>query len=264
MQVGGAKRVMNQQAVKLKNDERIDQLYSQDVQIIQSPSCFAFSLDAVLLADFVRPNHRHKLQTVDLCAGNGAVGLFLHNKLGGHFTEVELQARIADMAQRSIDLNNLNDRYRVLNLDIADIFTKIPKDSADVVLCNPPYFPVTAKSQKNPNQYLAIARHEIKTNLAMVAQQMSGLLKMNGHGYLVHRPDRVSEILATLERHRLIPKRIRFIYPKPDRDANIMLVEVIKDGKPGGQKIVPPLIVNDDQGNYLPEVRKLLYGDQEE
>lgn len=254
---------MNKQAAKLRVDERIDQLYSQDVQIIQSPSCFAFSLDAVLLADFVRPNHRHKLKTVDLCAGNGAVGLFLHQKLGGEFTEVELQPRIADMAQRSIDLNELGDRYRVLNLDIADVFTKIPKDSADVVLCNPPYFPVTAKSQKNPNQYLAIARHEIKTNLAMVAQQMSGLLKMNGHGYLVHRPDRVSEILATLERNRLVPKRIRFIYPKPDRDANIMLVEVIKDGKPGGQKIVPPLIVNDDAGNYLPEVRKLLYGDEE-
>ena len=98
----------------------------------------------------------------------------------------------------------------------------------------------------------------------MVAQQMSGLLKMNGHGYLVHRPDRVSEILATLERNRLVPKRIRFIYPKPDRDANMMLVEVIKDGKAGGQKIVPPLIVNDDQGNYLPEVRKLLYGSKQQ
>ncbi|MDO4903543.1 MAG: tRNA1(Val) (adenine(37)-N6)-methyltransferase [Limosilactobacillus sp.] len=254
---------MEKHAVKLKDDERIDQLYSQDVQIIQSPSCFAFSLDAVLLADFVRPNYREKLQIVDLCAGNGAVGLFLHNKLGGHFTEVELQERIADMAQRTIELNDLTDRYRVLNIDIADVFDHIKKDSADVVLCNPPYFPVTEKSQKNPNQHLAIARHEIRTNIEMVAEQMSGLLKMNGHGYLVHRPDRVSEILSTLENHRLVPKRIRFIYPKPDRDANIMLIEVIKDGKPGGQKIVPSLIVNDDQGNYLPEVRKLLYGDGE-
>ena len=255
---------MNKQTIELKGDERIDQLYSQDVQIIQSPSCFAFSLDAVLLADFVRANHRHKLKTVDLCAGNGAVGLFLHDKLGGTFAEVELQSRIADMARRSIELNDLGDRDRVLNCDIADIFNEIPKDSADVVLCNPPYFPVTPTSQKNPNQYLAIARHEIKTNLGMVAQQMSGLLKMNGHGYLVHRPDRVSEILATLERNRLVPKRIRFIYPKPDRDANMMLVEVIKDGKAGGQKIVPPLIVNDDQGNYLPEVRKLLYGSKQQ
>lgn len=251
---------MEQHTNLLKGDERVDQLYSQDVQIIQSPTCFAFSLDAVLLADFVRENHRHKLKTVDLCAGNGAIGLFLHDKLGGTFTEVELQARLADMATRSIQLNNLTDRYQVLNMDIADVFTAIPKDSADVVLCNPPYFPVTKASQKNPNQYLAIARHELKTNLAMVANQMSGLLKMNGHGYLVHRPDRLTEILTTLQEHRLVPKRIRFIYPKPDREANIMLLEVIKDGKPGGMKVVPPLIVNDDQGNYLPEVRKLLYG----
>lgn len=264
MQEGGVKRFMNAHPVQLKDDERIDQLYSQDVQIIQSPSCFAFSLDAVLLADFVRPNHRHRLQTVDLCAGNAAIGLFLHNKLAGHFTEVELQGRIADMAQRSIELNGLTDRYQVLNMDIADVFTAIPKDSADVVLCNPPYFPVTAKSQKNPNQYLAIARHEIKTNLAIVARQMSGLLKMNGHGYLVHRPDRLSEILTTLEQNRLVAKRLRFIYPKPDRDANMVLIEVIKDGKPGGQKVVPPLVVSDEKGNYQSEVRKLLYGNEKE
>lgn len=244
----------------LKADERIDQLYSQDVQIIQSPSCFAFSLDAVLLADFVRPNQRHKLKTVDLCAGNGAIGLFLHNKLGGRFIEVELQERIADMARRSVELNRLNDRYQVLNMDIADIFTKVPKDSADVVLCNPPYFPVNARSKKNPNRYLAIARHEITTDLQTVVTQMSGLLKMNGHGYLVHRPDRLTEILAALREHRLEPKRIRFIHPKPGRDANMMLIEVIKDGKPGGLKVVPPLIVSGEDGQYGPEVQALLYG----
>lgn len=225
---------MNEPTKLLRGDERIDQLYSQDVKIIQSPTCFAFSLDAVLLADFVRPNHRHLLKTVDLCAGNGAVGLFLHNKLGGTFTEVEIQERLADMAARSIQLNQLDDRYRVLNMDIADVFNQVPKDSVDVVLCNPPYFPVTEKSQRNPNRYLAIARHEIKTNFMMVAKQMSGLLKMNGHGYLVHRPDRLTEIMTTLQEHRLVPKRLRFIYPKPGREANMMLIEVIKDGKPGG------------------------------
>lgn len=244
----------------LKEDERIDQLYSQDVKIIQNPNCFAFSLDAVLLADFVRPNHRHKLKIVDLCAGNGAIGLFLHNKLGGNFTEVELQPQIADMAKRTIQLNNLTDRYAVLNIDIADVNDYLPKDSADVVVCNPPYFPVTAKSQKNPNRALALARHEIATNLRGVLTQMSGLLKMNGHGYLVHRPDRLTEILAECQRQRLAPKRIRFIHPKAGRDANILLLEVIKDGKPGGMKVVPPLIVSDEDGNYLPAVQELLYG----
>lgn len=91
---------------------------------------------------------------------------------------------------------------------------------------------------------------------------MSGLLKMNGHGYLVHRPDRLTEILTTMQEHRLVPKRIRFIHPKPGRDANMILLEVIKDGKPGGLKVVPPLVVSGDDGHYLPEVQELLYGQQ--
>ena len=247
----------------LKEDERIDQLYSQDVQIIQNPHYFAFSLDAVLLADFVRPNRKKKAKIVDLCAGNGAIGLFLHNKLGGHFTEVELQEPIADMAKRSIELNHLEDRYDVLQMDIKDVYKGIPKDSADIVLCNPPYFPVSEHSQKNPNQVLAIARHEIKTNLTTVVDRMSGLLKMNGRGYLVHRPDRLAEILTELTNHRLAPQRIRFIYPKPDREANIVLIEAIKDGGVGGVRIVPPLVVNRADGEYGTEVRQLLYGDKE-
>lgn len=246
----------------LKTDERIDQLYSQDVQIIQNPHCFAFSLDAVLLADFVRPNKKRQAKIVDLCAGNGAIGLFLHNKLGGHFTEVELQKPIANMAERTIKLNHLEERYDVLNMDIKDVYNKIPKDSADIVLCNPPYFPNNEHSQKNPNRALAIARHEITTNLTMVVEKMSGLLKMNGRGYLVHRPDRLAKILNELTSHRLAPKRIRFIHPKPDREANIVLIEVIKDGGNGGIRIVPPLVVNQPNGEYVPEVQQLLYGDK--
>lgn len=246
----------------LKVGERIDQLYSQDVQIIQNPDCFAFSLDAVLLAGFVRPNKRRQVKIVDLCAGNGAIGLFLHYKLSGHFTEVELQKSIADMAVRTVKLNHLEERYDVLNMDIKDVYDKIPKDSVDIVLCNPPYFPNNQHSQKNPNRALAIARHEITTNLAMVVEKMSGLLKMNGRGYLVHRPDRLAEILTELTSHRLAPKRIRFIHPKPDREANIVLIEVIKDGGTGGIRIVPPLVVDQDNGEYGTEVQQLLYGKQ--
>lgn len=245
----------------LKEGERIDQLYSQDVRIIQNPNCFAFSLDAVLLADFVKKNKKKQAQIIDLCAGNGAIGIFLHNKLAGHFTEVELQTQIADMAKRTIELNHLTERYDVLNMDIKDIYERIPKDSADIVLCNPPYFPNNENSQKNPNRALAIARHEIKTNLAMVVEKMSGLLKMNGRAYLVHRPDRLAEILTELTNNRLAPKRIRFIHPKADREANIVLIEAIKDGGQGGIRVVPPLIVSQSNGEYGTEVQRLLYGE---
>lgn len=240
--------------------ERVDQLYSQNIKIIQSPEVFSFSLDAVLLADFVRPDQKLKTRVVDLCAGNGAVGLFLNEKIRGQITEIELQPRLADMAKRSVALNQLADRYQVLNMDIADTFSQVPKDSADIVVCNPPYFTDQPASKKNPNQYLAIARHELTTNLNTVIEIMSGLLKMNGHGYLVHRPDRLPEILSTLAAHRLAPKQIRFVYPKQGRNANMVLIEAIKDGRKGGTKILPPLIVSQDDDQYGPEVREMLYG----
>lgn len=244
----------------LKPGDRVDQLSSQGIKIIQNSQYFAFSLDAVLLADFVRSNKRHKLKTIDICAGNGAIGLFLNRKLGGHITEVELQPELADMAARSIEINQLENRYDVINADVKDIFQYVRKDSFDVVTCNPPYFKTLPSSQKNPNRYLAIARHELTINLSVVAEQMGGLLKMNGKGYLVHRPERLSEIIQVLEKNRLIVKRIKFAYPKKDRSANIVLIEVIKDGKPGGLIVEPPLIVGNDNGGYTPEVEAMLNG----
>ncbi len=243
----------------LKPHERIDQLSSQGIKIIQSSEVFAFSLDAVLLADFVRPNHRQRLQTIDICAGNGAIGLFLNRKLGGQFTEVELQPRLADMARRSISLNNLTERYRVINADVKNIYDYVRKDAYDIVTCNPPYFKSLPTSKKNPNRYLAIARHELTIDLPTVAEKMSGLLKMNGKGYLVHRPDRLTEILQVLNEHRLMVKRICFVYPKPGKVANMVLIETIKDGRPGGTIIEPPLVVGDQEGNYTSQVEAMLH-----
>lgn len=245
----------------LHSNERIDQLYSQDIKIIQSEEVFSFSLDAVLLANFVPESKKRHLKIVDLCSGNGAVGLFLHERLAGNVTQVEIQPRLAEMNQRSILLNQLENRYQVLNIDLNDVFGSIPKDSVDLITCNPPYFSNFETSKKNPNPYLAIARHEIKTNLNMVLEKISGLLKMNGRAYLVHRPDRLEEIFANMRELRLAPKKIQFIYPKENRNANMVLIEMIKDGKLGGVKIVPPLVINEKNSDeYSPEVRKLLYG----
>lgn len=245
---------------ELKPGERIDQLYSQDVQIIQSPEVFAFSLDAVLLADFAKLPPRQSSQTVDLCAGNGAVGLFMSHKTRGQIAEVEIQPRLADMARRSVQLNQLTDQLTVYEGDLAQVNQWIPKDSADVVTCNPPYFADLPASQKNSNQYLAIARHEITTDLATVVATTSGLLKMNGKAYFVHRPDRLLQLLDLMAAHRLAPKRIRLVHPKPQKEANMVLVEAIKDGKPGGLRFLAPLTVYDHQGTYTPEVKALLYG----
>ena len=246
--------------VTLHADERIDQLYSQDIQIIQSSQVFAFSLDAVLLGDFAQVAKGVKSQIVDLCAGNGAVGLFASAKTQGHITAVEIQPRLADMAQRSVVLNDLTQQMTVLNEDLLEITRQLPKDSVDTVLCNPPYFKDRPQSVKNPNPHLAIARHELSANLDQILAVTSDLLKMNGKAYFVHRPERLDDLFSTMATNRLSPKRIRFVHPKAQREANMVLIEMIKDGKRNGVRIMPPLVVYRDDGEYGEEVHTLLYG----
>lgn len=242
----------------LKKGERIDQLYAQEIQIIQSAEVFSFSLDAVLLANFPKPPKRGRI--VDLCAGNGAVGLFLSHQTTASIQQIELQPRLADMGQRSIQLNHLENQMTMYQMDLKDTFSVVKKDSVDLVLCNPPYFKELPTSQKNPNPYLAIARHEIHTSLEEVVAVSSGLLKTNGRLALVHRPDRFLDILTALKKFRLAPKRIQFVYPKADKEANILLIEAIKDGKEDGLRFLPPLFTYDKNNQYSPQLRKLLYG----
>lgn len=244
----------------LQPGERIDQLYAQEVQIIQSPEVFSFSLDAVLLANFPRIPKRGKI--VDLCAGNGAVGLFIAGKTQGIIEMIELQARLADMAQRSVALNHLEDQITVHQLNLKDSLQVIPSDSVDLLLCNPPYFKDLPTNSKNPNPHLAIARHEIHANLEDVVKIASQLLKMNGRFAMVHRPERFLEILQVMQAYRIAPKRAQFVYPKAGKDANILLIEGIKDGKTDGFKVAPPLITYGSDGTYTSAIKELLYGRQ--
>lgn len=243
----------------LHKDERIDQLYSMSIQIIQSPEVFSFSLDAVLLADFANVPKRG--QIVDLCAGNGAVGLFLTAKTKAPITLVEIQARLADMAQRSADLNQVQAQVQVLNLDVKAATTKIPKDTIDYITCNPPYFKIQELSQKNPNPFLAVARHELKITIEDVVKISSQLLKTNGKLALVFRPDRLDDLFRLFDKYQLAAKRLRFIYPKKQstKAANMVLVEAINKGRPNGVRILPPLFVYDG-AHYSQEVQRLVYG----
>lgn len=242
----------------LHEDERIDQLYAEDIKIIQSAQVFSFSLDAVLLANFARVPKRG--QIVDLCAGNGAVGLFLSKKTNAQIDSIELQPRLADMAKRSVVLNHLEDQITVHTTDLKNSLAVVRHNSCDLVVCNPPYFKGLPTNKKNPNEHLAIARHEIYTTLNDVIQISSKLLKTNGRFAMVHRPERFLEILDVMREHQIIPKRIRFVYPKVGKDANILLVEGIKEGKLDGFKVSSPLITYDEEGQYTPELRGMLYG----
>ncbi len=247
--------------VELYPNERIDQLYANDRKIIQSDEVFSFSLDAVLLANFPRIPKRGKI--VDLCAGNGAVGLFLSQRTSAEIIQIELQERLADMAKRSILLNELEQQMTVHTLDLKDSLTAVQHDSVDLVVCNPPYFVDAPDHKKNPNPHLAIARHEITTTLDQVIKSSSQLLKTTGRLALVHRPERFLAILETMTKYNIIPKRVQFVYPKADKDANILLIEGIKGGKKEGFIVSPPLFTHDQNGAYSTEMHAMLYGEDQ-
>ena len=245
--------------VNLIGDERLDYLLAEELRIIQSPTVFAFSLDAVLLARFVYvPIQKGNL--IDLCSGNGVIPLFLSTRTKGQIIGVEIQERLFDMAQRSIDYNGLANRLQMIHGDIKDMPKQLGYGKFDVVTCNPPYFITPSKEEINPNEHLAIARHEIYCTLEDAIKVSSQLVKQGGKVAFVHRPGRLIDMITLMRRYRLEPKRIQFVYPKKGKEANILLVEAIKDGSPD-LKISPPLIVYNEDDEYTPELREILYGE---
>lgn len=244
----------------LLDDERLDYLLAEDLRIIQSPSVFSFSLDAVLLARFAYvPLKRGKV--VDLCTGNGAIPLFLSARTEVPIIGVELQERLVHMAMRSVSYNNLDDRISILHGDVKEIPAQLGFEKYDVVTCNPPYFPAHELSDKNISEHMAIARHELHLTLDESVEAASKLLKQGGKAAFVHRAGRLIDIITAMRANRLEPKRVRLVYPKAGKEANTLLIEGIKDGKPD-LKILPPLIVYGEDGEYTEEVRALLYGSE--
>ncbi|HHU65657.1 MULTISPECIES: tRNA1(Val) (adenine(37)-N6)-methyltransferase [Streptococcus] len=242
----------------LKEGERIDQLFSTDVKIIQNREVFSYSIDSVLLSRFPKIPSRGLI--VDLCSGNGAVGLFASTRTKAPIIEVEIQERLADMAERSIQLNDLGKQVQMINDDLKNLLNHVPRTGVDLILCNPPYFKVSETSKKNLSEHYLLARHEITTNLEEICDIARHALKSNGRLALVHRPDRFLDIIDTLRQYNLAPKRIQFVYPKVGKDANLLLVEAIKDGSTDGLKILPPLFVHKENGDYTDEIFEIYYG----
>ncbi|MFS0784128.1 tRNA1(Val) (adenine(37)-N6)-methyltransferase [Bacillus sp. 1P06AnD] len=243
----------------LQGDERLDYLLAEDLRIIQSPSVFSFSLDAILLARFVSvPIVKGDL--VDLCSGNGVIPLMLTTRTRGKIIGVEIQERLHDMAIRSIEYNHLSGQINMIHGDLKEIVKEIGHSKYDVVTCNPPYFPTPKKDEHNRNEHYAIARHEIMCNLEDVVKASSQLLKQGGKAAFVHRPGRLMDILTLMRKYRLEPKRLQFVYPSAGKEANTILVEGIKDGNPD-LKVLPPFVVYNEQQEYTEEARRILYGE---
>jgi len=245
--------------VILKGDERLDYLLAEELRIIQSPSVFSFSLDAVLLARFASIPIS-KGQIVDLCSGNGVIPLLLSTRTRASILGVEIQERLYDMAVRSIEYNQLSSQLSMHHGDLKGIAKKIGHSKYDVVTCNPPYFPTPKTEEQNKNEHFAIARHEIHCTLEDVISNSSQLLKQGGKAAFVHRPGRLMDIMWLMRKYRLEPKRLQFVYPMAGKEANIILIEGIKDGNPD-LKTLPPFIVYDGNNEYTEEARRLLYGE---
>ena len=227
----------------------------RDLKIVQNTDWFAFSLDSVLLANFVSINKNTK-KIIDLCTGNAPIPIILSTKTKAKIIGVELQEEIYDLAQKSVNINKLDDRIKLLNMDVKDLYNKYGTDTFDIITCNPPYFKVSENSNLNDNKIKTIARHEIYLDLKDIFSLSKKILKNNGTISIVHRPERLIEIIEIMKNNNIEPKKIQFVYPKKNSECNILLIEGVKNGNPG-LKILPPLYVHDEEGHYLDEINDM-------
>ncbi len=235
--------------VELKENERLDELQRNGYRIIQNPEKFCFGMDAVLLSGFAGARRGDKV--LDMGTGTGIIPILMAAKTkASHLTGLEIQEESADMARRSVELNGLTDRIDIVTGDIKDkIF---PPSSFDVVTCNPPYM-VGQHGLTNPEEPKAIARHELLCTLEDVVNRAAYVLKSGGHFYMVHRPFRLAEIMVTMAKYKLEPKRMRLVYPYVDREPNMVLIEGVRGGR-SRMTVEKPLIIYREPGVYMPEI----------
>ena len=240
----------------LRDGERLDDLQRNHYRIIQHPGKFCFGMDAVLLSGFasVKPGE----QVLDLGTGTGIIPILLAAKTQGkRFIGLEIQEEMAEMAGRSVRLNGLDGRVEIVTGDLREASRRFGGASFDVVTCNPPYIPFS-HGLRNPSEPKAIARHELLCTLEDVVREAARCLRPGGRLALVHRPHRLAEIFRLLDQYRIQPKRMRLVYPTPDREANLVLLE----GSRGGGawlKAEKPLIVYREPGVYSREIYEI-YG----
>ncbi len=231
--------------------ERFDELQRNGYRIIQNPAKFCFGMDAVLLSGFARAKRGERV--LDLGTGTGIIPILMAAKTEGeHFTGLEIQEESADMAARSVACNGLQQKIDIVNGDIKEASGIFGAASFDVVTTNPPYMTDT-HGLKNPDMPKAIARHEVKCTFEDVAAQAAKLLKPGGNFFLVHRPFRLAEIIVTLARYRLEPKRMQLVYPFVDKEPNMVLLEANRGGR-SRLKVEKPLIVYREPGVYTDEI----------
>ncbi len=232
--------------------ERLDDLQCNGLQLIQDPKSFCFGMDAVLISHFTQLRRNERV--MDLCTGNGVIPILLAGKNSSNaFVGLEIQEEAFRRALRSVRMNNLEDRVEMIRGDVRECRQLFDTSQFDVVVSNPPYLP--AEGLKNPRQDKAISRHEVMLTLAELMEQTAYLLKPGGRFYMVHRPDRLVDIMELSRQNRLEAKWIQMVHPRSDKKPNLMLLQFVKNGRPE-LKWKEPLFVYDGEGNYTLELLK--------
>ena len=240
----------------LKPNERIDDLQRNNYRIIQDPERFCFGMDAVLLSGFAKAKEGDHV--IDLGTGTGIIPILMEAKTkASNLVGLEIQPESADMAQRSVELNHLEKKIRIVTGDIREASSIFGAATFDVVTSNPPYMTEHhgITNEKSPK---AIARHELLCTLEDAICQAAKLLRPGGSFYMVHRPFRLVDIMVLMREYHLEPKRMKLVYPYIDKDPNMVLIEGLRGGRPR-MTVEKPLIVYKEPGVYTDEIYEI-YG----
>lgn len=247
--------------IELKENERIDDLEINNLKIIQNKNGFCFGIDSVLLSDFAK-NIKNGAKVLDLGSGTGIISTLLCGKTKlNKIIGVEIQEEVCEMAKRSILLNNLENRFEMLNENILNLTKIYNKNTFDVIVTNPPYKPKDT-GIINEDERKIISRHEISANLEDFIKVSRDLLKDKGEFYMVHRPERLVDILSLMRQYKIEPKILRFVYSKYDKESKLVLIKGVKNAK-SFLKIEKNLYIYNEDGSYSKEIKKI-YNKEEE
>lgn len=239
----------------LKENERIDDLELNNLKIIQNKDGFCFGIDSVLLSDFAR-NMKKQAKVIDLGTGTGIIPILLNAKSEvKKVIGVEIQSEVYDMAKRSIKLNNLENKIEIINENILNLNKIYEKNTFDVVITNPPYKKKDT-GVLNENDKKIISRHEITANLEDFIKTAKDLLKDKGEFYMVHRPERLVDILSLMRTYKIEPKLLRFVFSEKEQPPKLILIKGIKNAKPF-LKVEKNLYIYDENKNYSEEIIKI-------
>ncbi len=241
--------------VELKENERIDDVEFKGLKIIQNEKGFCFGMDSVLLSDFAK-NMKNNSTVLDLGTGTGIIPILLCGKTNlKKVVGIEIQQDVANMAKRSSQLNNLQDRFEVVNTNIIDLKNIYEKQSFDVIVTNPPYKKENT-GITNENEAKLISRHEITANLEDFISISKDLLKDKGEFYMVHRPERLVDILSLMRKYKIEPKILKFVSPNKNKEPNLILIKGIKNAN-SFLKVEKNLYVYNEDGKYTNEILKI-------